>query len=80
MRVGTRVQVLFIAFAGCAAPAMAGGWNVPCGGLDKAPCAFNAAKLEGKQTSGLCATGQFFDLIQGGTCWSCPRPGSSCWS
>jgi hypothetical protein len=72
MRVGTSAQVLLIAFVGSAAPALAGGWSVPCGGLDKAPCAFNAAKLEGKQTSGLCATGQFFDLIQGGTCWSCP--------
>lgn len=34
-------------------------------------CAFKNAKYEFKQ-GGLCASGQIFDLIGGGTCWTCP--------
>jgi len=53
------------------APAWAGGWDVSCGQEGKEPCALSKAKFEGGQ-KGLCPEGQFFDLIEGGTCWSCP--------
>ncbi|HEV7668714.1 MAG TPA: hypothetical protein VGS22_09335 [Thermoanaerobaculia bacterium] len=57
----------------CAAtPVLAAGWDASCGDQGKAPCAWNAAKFESKQ-NGLCPSGQFFDLIDGGTCWSCPN-------
>ena len=71
MRGGTLARVFLIGLLGGAAPALAAGWSVACGQLDKAPCAFNDARFELKQ-GGLCATGQFFDLIEGGTCWTCP--------
>jgi hypothetical protein len=51
--------------------ASASGWTKDCGGEGKSPCAWSAARLEGKQ-SGLCPSGQIFDLIDGGTCWTCP--------
>lgn len=51
--------------------AHAAGWSKDCGGVGKAPCAWSEARFEGRQ-GGLCATGQFFDLIDGGTCWTCP--------
>jgi hypothetical protein len=54
-----------------ASAAFGAGWSASCGQEGKAPCTFSAAKLEFKQ-SGLCASGQFFDLIDGGTCWTCP--------
>ncbi len=47
------------------------GAQTNCGKEGQVPCAFSEAKFEFKQ-GGLCATGQFFDLIDGGTCWSCP--------
>ena len=52
-----------------AAPTFA--WEKDCGKENQVPCAFSDARLEFKQ-GGLCASGQFFDLIGGGTCWTCP--------
>jgi hypothetical protein len=72
MRVGILIGVVLLAFAATAAPAAAGGWAADCGTEGKAPCAFSAAKFEFKQI-GLCPSGQFWDLIEGGTCWSCPQ-------
>ena len=46
-------------------------WEKDCGKENQAPCSFSDAKLEGKQ-NGLCPSGQIFDLIDGGTCWTCP--------
>lgn len=65
-----RFRVLGILLA-CLFAASALAWDVDCGKEGKAPCAFSEAHQEGKQ-AGLCATGQFFDLIDGGTCWTCP--------
>jgi hypothetical protein len=70
--ISVRLQAFLIAFVCCAAPALAAGWSAKCGQLNQAPCAWSEAKLAGKQ-GGLCAAGQFFDLIQGGTCWTCPQ-------
>jgi len=42
-----------------------------CGKEGQPPCAVSEAKFERAQ-GWVCPTGQFFDLIQGGTCWSCP--------
>ena len=71
MRAALRVGALVAGVAFGAAPAVAAGWDVACGQEGKPPCTINAAKFEFKQ-SGLCPSGQFFDLIQGGTCWTCP--------
>src|ERR1044072_1425254 len=71
MRIWARRVALWIGVA-FAAPALAGGWDKDCGQEGKAPCAWSEARFVGKQQSGLCATGQFFDLIEGGTCWTCP--------
>jgi hypothetical protein len=68
-----KTVVLGLAFLvlalGGAAPALA--WSAQCGTLNQKPCAFADAKFERKQ-AGLCPAGQFFDIIKGGTCWSCP--------
>src|ERR1044072_806331 len=71
MRIWARRVALWIGVA-FAAPALAGGWDKDCGQEGKAPCAWSEARFVGKQQSGLCATGQFFDLIEGGPCWTCP--------
>jgi hypothetical protein len=69
---GTRVAVAWcVGAALCTVAPEAAGWDKECGQAGQAPCAWSAAKLEGRQ-SGLCAAGQFFDLIDGGTCWTCP--------
>jgi hypothetical protein len=49
----------------------AAAWTKDCGKKGKTPCMVSEAKFEGKQ-GGLCATGQIFDLIDGGSCWTCP--------
>ncbi len=54
-----------------AAPGFAAGWDLGCGKEGQPACAFSSAKLEGTQ-NGLCPSGQIFDLIGGGTCWTCP--------
>jgi hypothetical protein len=71
MRAAIGLRAVLVVLVAGASPAMAGGWKVACGQLDKAPCTFNDAKFEARQ-GGLCAPGQIFDLIQGGTCWTCP--------
>lgn len=71
MRIWTRTIALCIGLAFAWVPALAGGWDKDCGQEGKAPCAWSEARFVGKQ-GGLCATGQFFDLIEGGTCWTCP--------
>ncbi len=64
------VMLLLSCLVGFVSPE-AHAWTKDCGKEGQAPCAFSEAKFEGKQ-GGLCATGQFFDLIEGGTCWTCP--------
>lgn len=63
------IRVLWLSFV-CLIAVQAVAWEVDCGKEGKAPCSVSTAKFEGKGS--LCPTGQFFDLIQGGTCWSCP--------
>jgi len=45
--------------------------DVNCGKEGQPPCQFTAAQFQRWQP-GLCATGEFFDPIDGGTCWTCP--------
>jgi hypothetical protein len=46
--------------------------NAPnCGTLGQSACSVSPARFAGKKPSG-CPAGSFFDLIDGGTCWSCP--------
>jgi hypothetical protein len=71
MRVATWAGGWLIASAVGVAPALAGGWDVACGGAGQPACAVSKAKFVSKQ-GGLCPSGQFYDLIDGGTCWSCP--------
>jgi hypothetical protein len=53
-------------------PLHAFAWETACGKEGQKPCSFSPAKFEAKQ-NGLCRQGQFHDLIDGGTCWSCPE-------
>lgn len=64
--------ILATALFCCTAPALAAGWDVDCGKEGQAPCSTSKARFEREQKSGLCEAGQFFDMIDGGTCWSCP--------
>lgn len=70
MKLVHAIWVFFVFAMGFASPE-ARAWEVKCGQEGKEPCAFSKAQFEGKQ-GGLCATGQFFDLIDGGSCWTCP--------
>lgn len=71
MRVSAIVSALVLAVGLNAAPAAFAGWEKECGKEGKAPCAWSEARFVSKQ-AGLCPSGQFFDLIEGGTCWTCP--------
>lgn len=62
-------RVLWLLFV-CLLAVNAVAWEVDCGKEGQAPCSLSKTKFEGK--SSLCPTGQFFDVIKGGTCWSCP--------
>lgn len=42
-----------------------------CGNLDQPACSVAPAAYESQKPSG-CPKGSFFDLIDGGSCWSCP--------
>ncbi len=71
MKLGMLTMTLALAATLAALPAGAAGWDKECGREGKAPCGWSEAKFMGKQ-AGLCPSGQFFDLIDGGSCWSCP--------
>jgi hypothetical protein len=43
-----------------------------CGGEGQRACTVAPAEYVGKKPGG-CPAGSFFDLIDGGTCWSCPQ-------
>lgn len=61
---------LVFGLLGCTAPALA--WDVDCGKEGQAPCSTSKARFERDQKGGFCPGNQFYDLIDGGTCWSCP--------
>jgi hypothetical protein len=46
-------------------------WGNDCGGVGEAACTVRPATLVGKATG--CNKGNFFDPIDGGSCWSCPK-------
>jgi hypothetical protein len=61
------VVILFSAVVTCTVEAA----PPACGQEGQPPCGWAEATLL-RQQSGLCATGEIFDLIDGGTCWKCP--------
>lgn len=66
------VPALLAAFVVLASPAKAIDFaDMKCGRLNQAACSVAPASYEGRKPSG-CPGGTFFDLIDGGSCWSCP--------
>ena len=51
---------------------LASGASLDCGKDGQKACTVSKAAFVGQKPSG-CPTGSFFDLIDGGTCWSCPE-------
>ena len=66
MRVSRLSIVLFVLV-----PQVVFAWQKDCGKEGQAPCAVSEAKFD-KGQGWVCPSGQFFDPINGGTCWSCP--------
>lgn len=51
-------------------PPAAAADTAKCGGDGQSPCAYAKAKFSGKACSG---KDEFWDPINGGSCWSCPK-------